>query len=313
MNNLNISILDAMTLGDDVNLQPITQLGKTTIYQTTRPEQVLERCSGQQVVITNKVVLDQSVLNKLPNLKLICVAATGTNNINIEAANELGIEVKNVSDYSTHSVAQHNFAMLLSLMNNINKHHQFVISGSYAKSEIFTCLQWPYYELKGKRYGIIGMGNIGRQVAKIADAFGAEVVYVSLSGAERKENYQQVTLDVLLASCDVIGLHCPLNRYSENLLSDTEFDKLAKKPILVNMARGGIVDEHALVRALDNGKLSGACVDVFAVEPIKSSNPLFSLTDRHNFLLSPHIAWASKEARQKLVEKIALNIESWMI
>ncbi|MFQ3576606.1 MAG: D-2-hydroxyacid dehydrogenase [Cytophagales bacterium] len=308
---LNIVILDADTLGNEISLSPLTSLGNTTIHGQTSPQELINKCLGQQVIITNKVVIDRKTMEELHDLKLICVAATGTNNIDLIAARDLGIEVKNVVDYSTYSVAQHNFAMLLGLIHNINKHHQFVMQGDYSKSGIFTSLNWPYFELKGKTYGIIGMGNIGRLVGQIASSFGAKVVYSSLSGALREEKFERVELNVLYETCDIIGIHCPLNEYSKNLIGEHEFKMMKQQPILVNMARGGIVDEQAMATALQNGQIKGACVDVYAVEPAKDDNPLLKLKGEFNFLLSPHVAWASLEARKTLVERIAENIKNW--
>jgi len=310
--SIKIVILDADTLGDDIDLRCISLLGELKVYGYTASDDVIARCLNFDVVITNKVVLNEFILKNLPTLKLICVAATGMNNIDLKAAKNLGITVMNVANYSTFSVAQHNFAMLLSLLNQIHHFNEFVKKGHYARSRIFTCHKWKFNELKGKRYGIIGMGNIGRQVAQIADSFGAEVVYYSTTNKNRVKLYKRVSLNDLLETSHIIGVHCPLNENTNNLIDNEEFQKMKKKPIIMNLARGGIVNEYALVDALNKGLIRGFCVDVYSKEPFDSSHPFYSILDNPNVILTPHVAWASQESRQKLVNLIAENIIQWI-
>jgi glycerate dehydrogenase len=251
------------------------------------------------------------VIEYANSLKLICVAATGTNNVDIDAALERGIPVKNVKGYSSQSVAQGTFSLLLHLVNNISYYDIYVKSGSYSKSDIFTHLDKPFYEINGKRFGIIGLGNIGRQVAKIAEAFGAEVVFYSASGQNYHKFYQRLELGDFLRSSDIISIHAPLNQYTANLLNYDRLKRMKKSAILINVGRGGIVNESDLARALDEGMIAGAGIDVFSQEPINVDNPLLQIKNIHMLALTPHVTWASIEARTLLVEKICQNIQEF--
>lgn len=308
----NIVFLDAETLGSDIDISSIKGLGNYIQYGNTNEEDVFSRCAEATIVITNKVVLKKEVLLKLPKLRLICVAATGMNNIDLSAAKDLDIDVKNVVNYSTESVAQHTFAMLLALVNQITYHDQYVKDGLYSNSSIFTNLTRPYFELSGKKLGILGMGNIGRRVAQIGSSFGMSIAYSSLSGVQRTEDYSNITLDQLISTSDIISIHSPLNQYTKGLVDKEFIQKMKKSAIIINAGRGGIIDEKALCQAINNEEIAGACLDVFECEPLPSSNPFLSVKYPQRLILSPHIAWASQEARRNLVNQICHHISKFL-
>jgi glycerate dehydrogenase len=292
------------------DLSSIKKFGDYTGYEVTSPEQVVERCADAEVVISNKVVLDATIIASLPKLRLICVAATGMNNIDLNAAAEHGVEVRNAVGYSTYSVAETTICSALSLLREVTYYDNYFKSGEYAKSERIFNFDRPTAQLRGKRWGIIGMGNIGREVARLAEAFGCEVAYYSTSGVERNEAYNKLSLNELLNSSDVISIHCPLNERTQNLISAEELAMMKKSAILINVARGGIVNEAALAEALNNGNLRGAALDVFTTEPLRES-PLYNLQDPYRLLASPHNAWSSVEAIDRLIACIAGNIQEY--
>ncbi|MEI7587599.1 D-2-hydroxyacid dehydrogenase [Runella sp.] len=309
---MKIIFLDARTLGEVPNLNQLSALGELTLHPDTQPDQVVERIQGAEVVISNKVKVSREAMKSTPTLKLICVAATGMNNIDLEAAAELGIQVKNVKGYSTDSVAQETFALLLALLNSTAYYDTYVKTGEYSQERIFTHLGRPYWELNGKRFGILGLGEIGRQVARIAMAFGAEVVYFSASGQTYNVIYKQLELDEFLETCDVISIHAPLNPQTENLLNYERIAQMKPTALLLNTSRGGIVNEADLVRALDDDLIAGAAIDVFTQEPIPASHPYLQLKKKEKLLLAPHIAWSSIESRTRLVHKVAENIRGYL-
>ena len=292
------------------DLSYIKKFGDYVGYQTTAPKQVLERCADAEVVISNKVVLDAATIAALPHLRLICVAATGMNNIDLNAAAEHGVEVKNAIGYSTYAVAETTICSALSLLREVTYYDQYFKSGEYARSERIFNFDRPTAQLRGKRWGIIGLGNIGREVARLAEAFGCTVAYYSTSGISRDESYNRLELSELLESSDVISIHCPLNDHTRNLLGTEELAQMKQSAILINVARGGIVDEAALADALNNGKLRGAALDVFTTEPLRES-PLYNLQDAYRLLASPHKAWSPVEAIDRLIGCIASNIEEY--
>ena len=305
---MKIVFLDLKTVGIIPNLHLLEQFGEVTYYQTTLPEFVSERIKEAEIVITNKVVLDKITIEKAQNLKLICVSATGTNNVDQEAALERGIPVKNAIDYSSNSVAQGTFSLLLHLMCNIPYYDTYVKNGSYSQTDIFTHFSEPFWELSGKRFGIIGLGNIGRKVAKIAEAFGSEVVYYSASGQNNQQEYLKLDLEEFLSSSDIISIHAPLNTCTSNLINYSRLKLMKSTAILINAGRGGIVNEVDLARAIDEGLIAGAGIDVFEKEPIDIENPLLKIKNKHRIALTPHITWASIESRTLLIEKVAGHI-----
>lgn len=306
---INIVFLDQLTIGKVDNLKLLSKLGKLETYESTEPGQVVERCMGKEVVIVNKVQMTEEIMKQLPDLKLICVAATGVNNVDLNFADNNGIEVKNVAGYSTDSVAQLTFTMLLYLINKPYYYDSFVKSGAYSRSGSFTHHNEPFWELKGKRMGIIGLGTIGRQVARIAESFGMEVVFYSTTGRNNHISYKRFELEDLLKSSDVVSIHAPLNNQTRNLITYERMKLMRPCAILLNLGRGGIVNENDLAKALNENVIAAAGIDVMEQEPINADNPLLKLFDKEKILITPHMAWASKESRELLVEKIARNIE----
>jgi len=307
---MKIVFLDAATIGN-VNLSGLVALGEWVAYDLTNASEVVERCIGADAIITNKVNLMQPELEQLPDLKLICIAATGMNNVDRKYAAEKGIIVKNVPDYSTNSVAELTFTLALNLIHEVRYYDDFVKNGDYAKNTMFTHNGRPFFEINGKKWGIIGMGTIGNRVAGIAKAFGAEVTYFSTSGKNLDAGYPHQSLEELLAACDIISIHAPLNDATLNLL---EYEKLClMKPsaYLINVGRGGIVNENDLAQVLRENRIAGAGVDVFTEEPILEVNPLLAKDIQDKLLLTPHIAWASQDARQCLVDTIEQHIRAF--
>jgi lactate dehydrogenase-like 2-hydroxyacid dehydrogenase len=306
-----IVFLDVSTVGTVDKLKQLKKLGKVDLFEKTVPGQVVERCMGKEIVIINKVEINAEMMDQLPDLKLICVAATGMNNIDLDHAKKRNIKVKNVVNYSTDSVAQLTFTMLLQLVNRPFYYDNYVKSGAYAKSDSFTHHAEPFWELRGKRLGIIGLGSIGRQVARIAESFGMEVVFYSTSGRNNNINYKRFELDDLLKNSDVISIHAPLNDNTKGLINYEKMKLMRPCAILLNLGRGGIIIEEDMARALNENMIGGVGVDVHEHEPIKADNPLLKLYDKDKLIITPHMAWASKEARELLVHKIAQNIEGY--
>lgn len=307
----NIVFLDEYSIcGCD--LSGIRRLGNYTGYEKTRPEEVAERCREADIVISNKVILTAETIAALPRLKLICVAATGVNNIDLAAAAARNIPVKNAVGYSTHAVAETTLGAVLALYRQIGYYDHFVKSGAYAASDVPFHFGLPTHQLYGKRWGIIGLGNIGREVARLAEAFGCEVAYTSTSGSVREERCPALPLRELLAWADVVTVHCPLNERTRNLLGRDELACMKPTAVLVNVARGGIVDETALVEALDAGRLAGAAIDVYEKEPMVQESPLLRAARPERLLLSPHNAWAPVEAIDVLIDCVKRNIEEFL-
>ena len=305
-----IVVLDGKTLGS-VDYIKLNEFGQVIYYDLTLKEEVADRIKDANIVLTNKVLLNEENLRGADNLELICEMATGYNNIDINYAKEKNIAVTNVTGYSTTTVAQHTFAMLLHLYDNINYFDNFIKSGEYSKSVMFTNLETPYKDLCGKVWGIIGLGNIGKRVAKIAQAFGARVVYYSTSGKNADSDYARVEFDSLLKQCDIISIHAPLNEKTEGLINYQAFTKMKKDVVLINVARGPIVVDEDLARAIDEEIIGGAASDVFKVEPIPAENPLLKVKNKERLVLTPHIAWASEEARNRLFTDLLENISAY--
>ena len=305
-----IVILDGKTLGD-IDLEKLREIGEVKYYDTTDSSEVKDRVREANIVLTNKVVLNRENLNEASNLEFIAEVATGFNNIDIEYAKEKGIGVANVAGYSTNTVVQHTFALALSLLDEVNYYDNYVKSGEYSKSGLFTCLDRPYYELDGKTWGIIGLGNIGKKVAKIAEAFGAKVIYYSTTGSNSNNEFTRVSFDELLSSSDIISIHAPLSDNTLGLINYESLCKMKSSAVVVNMGRGPIVVEEDLVRAIDEEKIRGAALDVFEVEPIKIDSALLTMKNKDRVILSPHIAWASVEARKRLFNEVVENIKAF--
>ena len=305
---MKIVFLDAATMGD-VSFGPIRDLGDFVCYDTSTPEEALERVKDCEVLIINKVLVTQELIDAAPKLKLICESATGINNIDVDYAASKGIPVRNAVGYSTSSVVQTTFMQILSLLGEGPYYDECVKSGRYSRMNIFTDPTVSWTELEGKTIGIIGMGNIGSRVAKVAEAFGMNVCYFSTSGTGHCKEYPSLPLDELLSKSDIVSIHAPLNERTNGLIGSKELALMKPEAILVNMGRGGIVDEYALAEAIDNQTIAGAALDVFVKEPLPSENPLLKVKRKDRLRLSPHTAWASVQARERLVSQIAENIK----
>ncbi len=309
---LKIVFLDAATLGE-TPLDEIAAQGELVCYPFSTPEEALERVGDCDVLIVNKVRVNEALLARAPKLKLICEAATGVNNIDLEAAAARGIPVRNAAGYSTEAVVQSTFAHLLSLAGFSPYFDDCVKSGRYSAGRIFCDISHPYPELAGKTLGIIGMGTIGTRVAAVAGAFGMEVIYYSTSGTSHNTDYPSVPLDELLARADVVSVHAPLNERTKGLIGPAELRKMRPSAFLLNLGRGGIVDEAALAAAVDAGVIAGAALDVYVTEPLPADSPLLHVQHPERFRFTPHTAWASREALLRLVHQVAENIRGTVL
>lgn len=308
---MKIVFLDEYTLGG-TDLSAIKLLGDYTGYESTPADKVVERAEGAEVVIVNKIIVGRKEMEQLPSLRLICVAATGVNNIDLDAAKEFGISVRNAVGYSTHTVAEATLGSVLALQRQVCYYDRYVKSGAYSSSGEWVNFDRPTHRLWGKNWGVIGMGNIGREVARLADAFGCKVAYASTSGTNRKEAYEQMSLEELLGWADVVSVHCPLNDNTRGLIDTEEISRMKPTAVIVNVARGGIVVEEAVRKALDEGRLAGAAFDVYPTEPMPATSPLLQTADADKLLLSPHNAWSAVESIEALVECIVANINNYI-
>jgi len=308
---MNIVLLDQKTLGDDLNLEILKEFGELTLYATTTVEETAERIEEAEVIITNKVVITKEFMENAKALKLICIAATGMNNVDLEAAKALDIEVKNVAGYSTTSVVQHTFSMMFYLLEKLEYYNRQVKSRIWSQSGLFTDISRPFSEIAGKKWGIIGLGTIGKEVAKVAETFGAQIHYYSTSGKNLINDYHHSDLETLLAESDIISIHCPLNDSTNNLINQSNLHLLKEESILLNLGRGGIINETDLAIALNNKNIYVG-LDVMAQEPMEANNPLLSISNYDQLLITPHIAWASFEARKRLLDGIVKNIQSFL-
>jgi lactate dehydrogenase-like 2-hydroxyacid dehydrogenase len=312
MKPIRIVFLDAGTVGTTDNLAGLNKLGEIRYYDVTSREETIKHIGDAEIVITNKVIIDSHVMDSCPSVKLICVAATGMNNIDLVQAKSRGIRVKNVSGYSTESVVQVTFSLLLYLMNSIRYYDDYVKSGLYSSGSVFTHFAKNFHEISGKQFGIIGLGTIGKRVAEVATAFGAVVSYYSTSGQNLNNIYPHLPLSTLLAGSDVISIHCPLTPGTHNLIGYAQLRQMKRSSILLNLGRGGIVNEADLAKALNQNLIAGAGLDVHENEPPKPDNPLLHLDHPGKILMTPHLAWASNESRTRLVEGITDNIREYL-
>lgn len=308
---MKITFLDEYTLGG-ADLSAIRALGDYTGHYSTKPDEVIKRAKDAEVLIVNKVVIGEKEMAALPSLRLICVAATGVNNIDLEAAKRRGISVRNAVGYSTHTVAEATLGSILTLQRQVCYYDRYVKSGAYSASGEWVNFDRPTHRLWGKNWGIIGMGNIGREVARLAEAFGCNIAYTSTSGVARQESYPHKTLSELLAWADVVSVHCPLNNTTRGLIDTEEIAQMKPTTLIVNVARGGIVVEEAIAKALDEGVIAGAAFDVYPTEPMPATSPLLHVKDPDKLLLSPHNAWSAVESIEGLVECIATNIKNYL-
>lgn len=309
---MKIVLLDTLTMGSDMNFKCIEALGELVEYGNTSPDEVAERIADADVVALNKVVLSEDVLKYAENLKLICVFAIGYNNIDLEYCKAHNIKVRNVPGYCSGSVCQHTFALLFSLIENMRYYDDFVKDGSYSKSGVANHLAKRFFEIEGKKWGIIGMGSIGRKVASCAASFGADVCYSSISGAVRDEGYPRVPLDTLLTECDIITVHAPLNEKTHHLIGEKELKMMKKTAVIINVGRGSIIDEAALQKAIDDGTIWGAGLDVYGEEPPKADSPVMNIKNKERIVYTPHIAWGSVQARERCISMTAENIQAFI-
>jgi glycerate dehydrogenase len=309
---MRIVVADKDSIGNDMDYTIYDELGEVTYYDDKITEEnAKERLKDAEILMINKSAITDKILDDAPSLKLICEFATGFDNANIPACDRHGVKVANVVNYSTASVAQHTFALLFYLMENLRHYDEFVKDGSYANQSHFCCLDIPFNELDGMTYGIVGMGNIGRKVAQIATAFGAKVIFYSASGNSTCTDYERVEFDELLRRCDVISVHCPLSDRTRNLFNKDAFDKMKETAILINVARGAVVSEQDLADALIQGKIKAAGLDVLSPEPMAKDSPLLKIQDSGRLFVTPHLAWASTEARRRCLEEVKKNAIAW--
>ena len=307
---MKLVILDRRSLGNDVDVSIFDKFGEVISYDLTNENETLERVKDADIVITNKVLITKEHMDN-SKMKLICITATGTNNVDLAYAKEKGIPVKNVAGYSSSSVAQVAFSMIFYFVTKLNYYKNYVDEGNWQKSELFTHIDAPFFELDGKRVGVIGLGDIGRNFAKKASAFGCEVVYYSTSGKNSNSEYKRVELDELLKTSDIISIHCPLNNDTKDLLNYENMKTIKDGAILLNLGRGGIINEADLAKIIDEKEIYCG-IDVVSVEPILESNPLLKVKNKDQLLLTPHIGWASIEARTKLISLVASNIKEFI-
>ena len=304
---MKIVFLDAATMGD-VSFKPFERLGEFVKFDSSTPEEARERVKDADVLLINKVLVNKELIDSAPNLRLICIAATGVNNIDVAYAASKGIPVRNAVGYSTDSVVQSTFMHILSLVGGAAYFDDSVKSGRYSRSGMFTDPNWNWWELAGKTIGIIGLGNIGMKVAKIAEAFGMKVCYFSTSGTGHCHDYPSLPLDELLAKSDIVSIHAPLNERTLNLIGARELAMMKPHAYLINMGRGAIVIEEDLAKAVDEGVIAGAGIDVFVREPIPEDHPYLKMKHPERMRLAPHVAWAATEARKRLIDIMAENI-----
>ena len=309
---MKISILERDSLGIDVDMSEIDKLGEVTVYAATTADNAVEHIGDADIIIANKLPLNEQTLKEAKNLKFVAQTATGTNNVDFAYTNARGIGVANVPSYSTDSVAQHTFSLLLYLVEKMRYFDDYVKSGRYSKSSCFSCLDMIYPEIAGKTWGIIGMGAIGQKVAQIAAVFGCKVITYSASGKTYDMPYEQVDFDTLLAKSDILSIHAPLNEYTKDLMNYDAFCKMKESAYFINVGRGPIVVEEDLARALEEGQIRAAGIDVMRVEPLPIESPLLKIQDSSKLIITPHTAWATSEARQRCVDVVTENIKAFL-
>lgn len=309
---MKIVILERNTVGLDISVEHLKELGEVTIYPNTSRDEVEGRVKDADIIIANKSPLKEETLRNAQNVKLICEFATGYDNIDLDYCKKRGIKVANVVNYSTAAVAQHTFALCLYVLEKLHHYDRYVKLGEYAAQSGFSNFSLPFTELDGKTWGIVGMGNIGRKVARIAEAFGCKVIFYSASGKSACTDYKQVDFDTLLGESDFLSLHCPLSDRTRNLINLDALRKMKKTSILINVARGPVVNDTDLYTALTEDMIAGAGLDVTSTEPMRDENPLSKIMDSNKLIITPHLAWASTEARNRVVEETYKNIEAFL-
>lgn len=308
---MKIVFLEAQSLGEDIDLSVFSRLGEVQIYQVDTPQENAARIQDADIVVMNKIPMNEALLKEAKSLKLICVTATGTDCIDVDYCTKRGIAVSNVVAYSTESVVQHTFALLFYLWEKSRFYDDYVKDGEYAKAVGFGCYPEKFRELAGKTWGIIGLGNIGRRVAQIAQCFGCQVQYYSTSGQNTNPDFRRVELPELLADSDIISIHAPLNAKTRGLIHKETLRQMKSTAYLLNLGRGGIIVDEDLTQALEQGVIAAAGLDVLNQEPLRAGNPLNRIKDSRKLYITPHIAWATVESRQRCVKEVYCNIESF--
>lgn len=313
MDKVKIVILERNSVGVDTPVDCFEELGEVTCYpNTTTAEEVRERTKDADIIVANKARLNEESLRESPDVKLICEFATGFDNCDLTYCNSRGIKVANVADYCTDMVAQHTFTLMLTLLQKLPHYDEYVKSGAYAAQDRFSNFDEPFTELAGKTWGIVGMGHIGKKVAQIATAFGCRVIFHSVTGKSTVTEYEQVDKDTLLRESDFLSLHCPLSDLTRGFIDKEALRKMKKTAVLVNVARGPVVNNADLYDALMNGEIMAAGLDVLEKEPLQLSNPLSKIKDSNRLIITPHLAWASVEARFRCVNEAYLNAKAFL-
>lgn len=309
---MKIAVLERDSVGKDIDVSCYEKLGEVVYYGNTVEHEVAERIKDVDIIIGNKAPMNEKTLKAAPNVKLICVFATGYDCIDLAYCKSRGIKVANVVDYSTAAVSQHTFALLFYLLEHLRHYDDYVKSGAYGAQSRFSNFDLSFEELYGKTWGIVGMGNIGKMVAHIAKAFGCRVIFYSASGKSTCTEYERVDLDTLLAESDFLSLHCPLSDRTKNLIDWEALNKMKKSAILINVARGPVVNNQDLYRALTENVIRAAGLDVLEKEPITQDNPLGKIKDSNKLFITPHMAWGTVEARTRIVDEVYKNVEAFL-
>ena len=309
---MKIVFLDRKTIGEDIDLSAFNEFGEVVIYDYSTVEEAAERTVDADIIILNKVPVNEQTIKNAKNLKLVCVTATGTNNLDKEYLAKRGIAWRNVAGYSTEAVAQHTFSLVFYLMEHLSYYDNYVKSERYVNDKKFTHFEMHFNEIAGKTWGIIGLGAIGQRVAEIATCFGANVIYYSTSGKNHSDIYTEVDFDTLLSTSDIVSIHAPLDENTLHLMDATAFTKMKNTAILINVGRGPIIVEKDLADALNSNKIAAAGIDVLDVEPMADTNPLKDIKDSNKLIITPHIAWAAVEARERLMQIIYSQIKEYL-
>ncbi len=309
---MKLVILERNSVGTDVDVSCFEKFGEVTCYPNTVAANTSERVKDADIILANKAPLNESTLKDAPNVKLICLLATGFDNVDLAYCKSRSIKVTNVVNYCTSTVAQHTLLLALALSEKIAFYDDYVKSGAYSAQDRFSNFDRTFYDLEGKTWGIIGMGTIGRRVAGLAQAFGCRVIFYSASGKSTCTDYKRVEFDTLLQESDILSLHCPLSDRTRGLINQDALSKMKKTAVLVNVARGPVVDTRALCDALVTDRIAGAGLDVLEQEPMAKDNPLAQIKDSTKLIITPHMAWASLESRTRLVDEVVKNIEAFL-
>lgn len=309
---MKLVVLERNSAGTDIDVSCFEKFGEVDYYPNTVAENTAQRVKDADIIMANKAPLNEATLKDAPNVKLICLLATGFDNVDLDYCKSRGIKVTNVVNYCTSTVAQHTLLLALALSEKLAFYDDYVKSGTYSAQDRFSNFDRPFYDLEGKTWGIVGMGTIGRRVAALALAFGCRVIFYSASGKSACTDYERVSFDTLLQESDILSLHCPLSDRTRGLINKEAFAQMKESAILINVARGPVVDTQALYDALVSNQIAGAGLDVLEKEPMAKDNPLSQIQDSTKLIITPHMAWASVESRTHLVEEVIKNIEAFL-